>query len=128
MSDVEGWREALRFLNHFAETTSADAQMFLPGVYRVQVVNRGKGGWVRLSFYDCTAKTATELSGLLLLAEPEAVDPLDADFAFEGIPASDPADGAGVFARLRTSPPVLPAAARAEPPRAEPEQAADQGD
>jgi hypothetical protein len=126
MDDSGGWREALHFLNHFAETTSTDAQMFLPGVYRVRVVNRGKGGWVRLAFYDYTAERASELAGRLLLPEPEPVDPRDADYAFEGVPAREPADGAGVFARQRTSPPVMPAAAEADFPRDEPRRTTDE--
>ena len=101
---AEGWREALRFLNDFATSTRTDAQMFLPGVRGVQVVNRGQGGWVRLAFFGYVAADATDLARRLLLPDPEPVDPRDADFAFDGVPAIEPADGAGVGARLRPSP------------------------
>ena len=99
MDDAEGLREALSFLNHFAASTQADAQMFLPGVRRVRVINRGRGGWVRLAFYGYSPAAATTLARLLLLPEPEPVDPRDADIAFEGVPGTEPADGAGVLAR-----------------------------
>jgi hypothetical protein len=101
---AEGWREALRFLNDFAASTRTDAQMFLPAVRGVQVVNRGQGGWVRLAFYDYVPADATDLARRLLLPDPEPVDPRDADFAYEGVPGIEPADGAGVGARLRPSP------------------------
>jgi hypothetical protein len=43
-------QEALRFLNDFAAGPK-DSRMFLPGLHRVEAVNRGRGGWVRLAFY-----------------------------------------------------------------------------
>ncbi|TQS46860.1 hypothetical protein [Cryptosporangium phraense] len=118
MSGGESWREALRFLNDFAVSTGPHARMFLPGVRRVQVVNRGRGGWVRLDFYGYSLADATDLATRLLLPDPEPVDARDADFAFEGIPSNEPPDGDGAAVRLRPSPKLPTLAAHHDLPGA----------
>jgi hypothetical protein len=112
--------EALRFLNHFAATTSADARITLPGLHRVHVLHRGQGGWVRLAFFDYTPDEALVLARQLLLPEPEAVDPRDADVAFEGVPGVEPEPPAGVTARIAPRPSRPPAMLRAGDPTSEP--------
>jgi hypothetical protein len=102
MTDVQ---DALRFLNMFAETTSDGSHMFLPGVTRVQALNRGQGGWIRLSFFGYSDGDALQLARELLLPDPEPVHPMDADVAFEGVPATPRDDGTvGVLARHRPRP------------------------
>ena len=102
-ADVE---EALRFLNNFAETTSKGACMFLPGVMRIQAMNRGYGRWVRLGFFGYSHTDALALAQQLLLPNPELVHPLDADVVFEGIPATRHDGSAGVSAKLRPNLPL----------------------
>jgi hypothetical protein len=95
---------ALRFLNDLA-AGRPDTCMFLPGMHRVQALNRGRRGWVRLAFYGCSKATAEELVSQLLVAGPDVVEPLDADWAFEGVPAAPDEGGAGAMAKLRPGTP-----------------------
>lgn len=106
-SDDAGVQEALQFLNRFAETMPCGSNIYLPGVERVQVLHRGQGSWVSLLFYGYADAEALALARRLLLPDPAAAFPFEANVAFEGVPATEHGPPAAVAA-LRPTPSPRP--------------------